>query len=37
MITLDPHTDDAAANPDTYTDLVADCTALVPSAWEANT
>ena len=35
MITLDPHTDDAAANPDAYTDLVADCTAFLPSALES--
>ena len=34
MITLDPHTDDAATNPDTYTNLVADCTAFLPSALE---
>ena len=35
MITLDPHTDDAAANPDAYTDLIPECTAFLPSALES--
>ena len=35
MITLDPHTDDAAAHPDAYTDLIPDCTAFLPSALES--
>ena len=35
MITLDPHTDDAAANPDAYTNLLPDCTAFLPSALES--
>ena len=35
MITLDPHTDDAAANPDAYTHLVPRCTAFLPSALES--
>ena len=35
VITVDPHTDDAAANPDAYTDLLPDCTAFLPSALES--
>ena len=35
MITLDPHTDDAAAKPDAYTDLIPRCTAFLPSALES--
>ena len=35
MITLDPHTDDAAANPDAYTHLIPRCTAFLPSALES--
>ena len=35
MITLDPHTDDAAANPDAYTRLIPECTAFLPSALES--
>ena len=35
MITLDPHTDDAAANPDAYTHLIPECTAFLPSALES--
>ena len=35
MITLDPHTDDAAANPDAYTHLIPQCTAFLPSALES--
>ena len=35
MITLDPHTDDAAANPDAYTNLIPHCTAFLPSALES--
>ena len=42
MITLDPHTDDAAANPDAYTHLIPECTAYpsappsCPAHWKAN-
>ena len=35
MITLDPHTDDSAADPDAYTDLIPACTAFLPSAQES--
>ena len=35
MITLDPHTEDSAADPDAYTDLVPACTAFLPSAQES--
>ena len=35
MITLDPHTDDSAADPDAYTDLIPACTAFLPSALES--
>ena len=35
MITLDPHTDDAAANPDAYTHLIPEFTAFLPSALES--
>ena len=35
MIALDPHTDDAAAHPDAYTDLIPECTAFLPSALES--
>ena len=35
MITLDPHTDDSAADPDAYTDLIPHCTAFLPSALES--
>ena len=35
MVTLDPHTDDAAADPDAYIDLLPDCTAFLPSALES--
>ena len=35
MITLDPHTDDDAAHPDAYTDLIPRCTAFLPSALES--
>ena len=35
MITLDPHTDDAAANPDAYANLIPRCTAFLPSALES--
>ena len=35
MITLDPHTEDSAADPDAYTDLIPACTAFLPSAQES--
>ena len=35
MIILDPHTEDAAADPDAYTDLIPECTAFLPSALES--
>lgn len=35
MITLDPHTDDAAAHPDAYADLIPHCAAFLPSALES--
>ena len=35
MIILDPHTDDAAADPDAYTHLIPECTAFLPSALES--
>ena len=35
MIILDPHTEDAAAGPDAYTDLIPECTAFLPSALES--
>ena len=35
MITLDPHTDDAAAHPAAYADLIPHCTAFLPSALES--
>ena len=35
MITLDPHTEDAATDPDAYTDLIPECTAFLPSALES--
>ncbi len=35
MIILDPHTEDAAADPDAYADLIPECTAFLPSALES--
>ncbi|MDE0369264.1 MAG: carbohydrate kinase family protein [bacterium] len=35
MIVLDPHTDDAAGDPDAYTNLIPECTAFLPSALES--
>ena len=35
MIVLDPHTEDAAADPDAYADLIPECTAFLPSALES--
>ena len=35
MIILDPHTEDAAADPDAYTDLIPECAAFLPSALES--
>jgi len=35
MNVLDPHTEDAAADPDAYTDLIPECTAFLPSALES--
>ena len=35
MIVLDPHTEDAATDPDAYTNLIPECTASLPSALES--